>query len=81
MKNFNNFESSLKFTFECDRISINFLDLNLKLYNSELTTSFYKQPIDCHQYLHYRSSHSYHIKLFIVKLYRQVVCVYLKKIL
>ena len=35
---------------------MNFLDLNVKLNNGELTTSVYIKPTDCHQYLHYRSS-------------------------
>ena len=62
MKDFNNFKSNLKFTFECDRNSINFRDLYAKLNNSELTTSVHIKPTDCHQYLHYRLSHLDHIK-------------------
>ena len=62
MKDFNNFKSNLKFTFECDRNSINFFDLNLKLNKGELTTSVYIKPTDPHQYLHYKSSHPDHIK-------------------
>ena len=42
MEDFNNFKPNLKFTFECDRNSINFLDLNVKLNNRELTASVYK---------------------------------------
>ena len=48
MKDFNNFKSNLKFTFECDRNSINFLGLNIKLNNGELTTSVHIKPTDCH---------------------------------
>ena len=62
MKDFNNFKSNLKFTFECDRNSTNFLDLNVKLNNGELTTSVYIKPTDHHQYPHYRSSHPDHIR-------------------
>ena len=52
MEDFNNFEPNLKFTFECDRNSINFLDLNIKLNNNKITTSVYIKPTDRHQYLH-----------------------------
>ena len=66
MKDFNNFKSKLKFTFECDRNSINFLDFNMKLNNGELTTIVYIKPTDRNQYLHCRSSHPDHIKRSIV---------------
>ena len=66
MKDFNNFKSKLKFTFECDRNSINFLDLNMNRNNGELTTSVYIKPTDRNQHLHYRSSHLDHIKRSIV---------------
>ena len=62
MKDFNNFKFNLKLTFECDRNSINFFDLNVKLNKGELTTSVYIEPTDPHQYLHYKSSHPDHIK-------------------
>ena len=61
-----NFKPNLKFAFECDRSSINFLDLSVKLSNGELTASDYIKPTDCHQYPHYRSSHPDHIKRSIV---------------
>ena len=66
MKELNNFKSNLKFTCECDNNSINFLDLNVKLNNGELTTSVYIKPTDRHQYFHYKSSHPDHIKRSIV---------------
>ena len=46
MKDFNNFRSNLKFTFECDGSFINSLDLNVKVNNGELTTSVYIKPTD-----------------------------------
>ena len=57
MKDFNNFRSNLEFTFEYNRISINFVDLNVKLNNGELATSVYIKPTDRHQYLRYSSFH------------------------
>ena len=41
MKELNNFKSNLKFTFECDNNSIDFLYLNVKLNNGVLTTAVY----------------------------------------
>ena len=65
MKEFNNFKSNLKFTFECHRNSINFLDLNVKLNNDKLITNVYVS-IDLHHYLHYRPSNPDQIKRSIV---------------
>ena len=48
MKDFNSLKANLNFTFEYDRNSINFLDLNVKLNNGELTTIVYIKPTDCH---------------------------------
>ena len=62
MKELYSFKSNLKFTFECDRNSMNFFDLNVKLNNGELTTSVYIKPTDRQQYLHYGSCHVDHIK-------------------
>ena len=36
LKDFNNFKSNHKYTLECDRYSIDFLDLNVKLNDSDL---------------------------------------------
>ena len=52
-----NFKSNLKFIFESDRNSINFLDLNMKLNTNELTTSAYIKPTYRHQCLYYISHH------------------------
>ena len=66
MKELNNFKSNLKFIFECDNNSIDFLYLNVKLNHSCL----YKHT-DHHQYLHYGSSHPDNIKGSII--YSQVL--------
>lgn len=71
MKHLNNFKSSLKFTFECDGYSVNFLHLNVKLDNVELTPSVYIKYTDRHQYLNYSSSHPDHIKRQII--YSQIL--------
>ena len=49
MKEFNKLKSNLKLTFECYRNPINFLDLKVKLGNSELTTNVYIKPTNRHQ--------------------------------
>ena len=53
MMEFNNFNPNIKFTEEI----INILDLNVKFSSGKLQTSLYVKPIDCHQYLHFKSSH------------------------
>ena len=41
---------------------VNFLDLNVSLRNGAISTDLYVKPTDGHQYLHYKSSHSEHLK-------------------
>ena len=63
MMEFNNFNSNIKFTYEFSEESINFLDLNVKFSSGKLQTSLYVKPTDCHQYLHFESSHPKHKKV------------------
>ena len=46
MMEFNKFNPNIKFTHEFREASINFLDLNVKLSNGKLQTSWYKRPTD-----------------------------------
>ena len=46
MRYFNNFKSNLNVTFEWDKKSFNFFDLNVKIYNGQLITSAYLKPVD-----------------------------------
>ena len=62
MNNFNNYKSNLKFTYECSKNEINFLDLKVKFEKRSFNTSVYIKSTDRHQHLHYRSSHRDHIK-------------------
>ena len=66
MKDFNNFKSNHKYTLECDRYSIDFLDLNVKLNDNDLIINVSVKPAYCHQYLPDRSSHTDHSKQSIV---------------
>ena len=60
MKDFNNFKSNLTFTFECDRNSINLLDLNVKIFiNTYIIGNLIPTILTGH--------------LFRVKIYRQVM--------
>ena len=66
LREFNNFNPNIKFTYEFSEASINFLDFNVKLSNGKLQTSLYVKATDCHQYLHFQSSHPKHKKKSIV---------------
>ena len=66
MMEFNNFNPNINFTYEFSEASINFLDLNVKFSSGKLQTSLYVKPTDCHQYLHFQSSHPKHTKKSIV---------------
>ena len=57
---------NIKFAYEFSEASINFLDLNVKFSSGKLQTSLYVKPTDCHQYLHFQSSHPKHTKKSIV---------------
>jgi len=53
----------LKFTSEHSESSINFLDVNVKLYNqNKLATSLFSKPMNKHVYLHSQSDHPVHLK-------------------
>ena len=71
MEDFNSFCDGIKFTYEFDKDSISFLDIKVIASNGKLTTSLYDKPADCHQYLHYKSSHPEHTKRSII--YSQIV--------
>ena len=62
MVNFNSFSFDIKFTYEFGKENMYFLDLNVISSNAKLMTSLYSKPTDCHQYLHYKSSHPEHTK-------------------
>ena len=62
MIEFNTFNPNIKFTYDFSEAIINFLDLNVKLSNGKFQTSLYVKPTDCHQYLHFQSSHLKHTK-------------------
>ena len=53
----NNFNPSIKFTYEISQESIPFLDILIQLNEGHLSSSVYYKPTASHAYLDYRSSH------------------------
>ena len=51
---------------------INFLDLVIKLTDGKIVTDLYCKSTDSHQYLHYESCHTEHIKRSII--FSQTLC-------
>ena len=60
------FHPNLKFRWESSRSSVNFLDVVVGIEGNNFVTDVYYKPNDCHQFLHYESSHPIHIKRSIV---------------
>ena len=66
MGELNKFLPNLKFTYETSKDKLAFLDLNVSLKNGVISTDLHTKTTDCHQYLHFSSSHPYHIKTSII---------------
>ena len=62
MTEFNNYHPKIKFTYESNKKSITFLDLDVSLSGNKLTTDLHTTSTDKHQYLHYTSAHPAHTK-------------------
>ena len=58
----NNFHSNFKFTYGTSSCTVNFLGLHVSLRKGAIHTDLNIKPTDGHQYLHYQSSNSLHIK-------------------
>ena len=54
---FNDFHPAIKLTHSISEVSLPFLDINLSITGSRLTTSVYYKTTDSHSYLSYNSSH------------------------
>ena len=66
LEQLNNFHPNLKFTYECSREDINFLDVTARVNHGEFITNLYCKPTDGHQYLHFESCHPSHTKFSII---------------
>jgi len=62
MSNLNKFNKHIKITYDFSKEHIPFLDLNVSLAEGKLFFDLYMKSTDCHQYLHYTSSHPEHTK-------------------
>lgn len=62
LERLNAFHPSIKFTHECSRRKINFLDVSVQVENGQFVTSLYSKETDRHQYMHFDSCHPYHTK-------------------
>ena len=58
----NEFNPSLKFTYEYSTQRISFLDVIVSKEGNECVTDLHCKATDCHQYLHYDSCHPDHMK-------------------
>ena len=62
VEHLNQSHTSIKFTEETSKSSVNFLDITVSLNNKqEITTSLYTKPTDSHNYLLYSSEHPRHL--------------------
>ena len=63
MEYLNSYHPTIKFTYECSKDTINFLDVQVtKTPNGDLATDLYTKPTDAHSYLYYTSCHPPHTK-------------------
>ena len=58
----NKVHSTIKFTAERSKTSINFLDVTVSLIEGVIETDLYVKPTDSHQYLQSSSCHPFHCK-------------------
>ena len=63
MKDLNDHQPNIKFTYIFSKNFVPFLDLDVQLSGDELNTNFHIKPADRHQYLHFTSSYPNHTKL------------------
>ena len=58
----NNIHPTIKFTYECSKEEIDFLDTTVKILpDRSLYTTLYNKPTDTHLYLHYHSAHPHSV--------------------
>ena len=58
----NEVDPTTKFTAECSKTSINFLDVTVSLVEGVIEIDLYVKPTDSHQYLQSSSCHPFHCK-------------------
>ena len=66
MQILNQFHPNFKHTRKASTTSANFLDISVVVETANFITKLYNKATDCHQFLHYNSSHPSQVKkLFI----------------
>ena len=71
LEDLNKCHLNIKFTHETNKEDIVFLHLKVKLFDGKISTDLFVKSTDCHQFLHYTSTHPEHTKRSIV--FRQVL--------
>ena len=61
-----NIHQNIKFTQECSKTTLPFLDVSVLIAQNKIFTTLHKKPTDSHSYLHYNSCHPVHIKNSII---------------
>ena len=62
----NNIHQNIKFTHECSKSTLPFLNVSVQIAQNKISTTLHKKPTDSHGYLHYNSCHQVHIKNSII---------------
>ena len=66
MEHANNTNQNVKFTHECSKTTLPFLDVIVQIRQDKIFTTLHKKPTDSYSYLHYTSCHPVHIKVSII---------------
>ena len=61
-----NIHQNIKFTHECSKTTLPFLDVSVQIAQNKIFTTLHKKPTDSNSYLHYTSCHPVHIKNSII---------------
>ena len=62
LNHLNSFHPNLRFTHECSRESLNFLDVIIKIEQGEFVTDLYCKSIDGHQHVLFDTCHGSHTR-------------------
>ena len=62
----NNIHQNIKFTHECSKTTLPFLDVSVQIAQNKIFTTLHKNPTVSLSYLHYTSCHPVHIKNSII---------------
>ena len=66
LQRLNYFHPNLKFTHDKSKVSINFLDVTVRINGGEFQTYLYCKSTDCRQFLEFNSVHPIHNKKLIL---------------